>query len=111
MLRVSFAEDVGEGTLSIWNIVPQFLFISVAEVMLTVTGLDFAYSQVPPSVRAIVTSCYWLTLAVGSQLQTALAEVKFTHPYVQYFVSAAFIFIVFIGFSCVSASVARRGSR
>ena len=43
--------DNCRGEVSILWQVPQLLLISLAEVLVAVTGLEFAYSQSPPSLR------------------------------------------------------------
>ena len=44
------------GDISIMWQLPQLLLISFAEVLVSVTGLEFAYSQAPPDFR-YTTSC------------------------------------------------------
>jgi len=51
----------------LWQL-PQIFLISVAEILVCVTGLEYSYAQAPPAYRALVTSAYLLTTAVGDAL-------------------------------------------
>ncbi|KAJ1346903.1 hypothetical protein KIN20_001830 [Parelaphostrongylus tenuis] len=45
---------VRPNTVSILWVVPQFIVITLGEVLLSVTGLEFAYSQSAPSVKSLL---------------------------------------------------------
>lgn len=53
----SYQFDDCRGNVSIAWQLPQLLFISIAEVMVCVTGLEFAYSQAPPQYRYYIDLC------------------------------------------------------
>ncbi len=58
----------GGGTLSIgWQILPYFV-ITCSEVLVSITGLEFAYTQAPRSMKSTIMSFWLLTVAVGNQL-------------------------------------------
>ena len=44
---------------------PQIFLISVAEILVSVTCLEYSYAMAPPAYRALVTSAYLLTTAIG----------------------------------------------
>ncbi|GFR08779.1 solute carrier family 15 member 2 [Trichonephila clavata] len=50
-----------------WQI-PQYLVITVGEVMFSITGLDFSYSQAPSSLKSIVQAMWLLNNAIGNFL-------------------------------------------
>lgn len=54
--------------LSVWWQVPQFAFIGVAEVLSSVSSMEFFYNQSPKMFRSIVSSLNLLTTAAGSLL-------------------------------------------
>lgn len=51
---------------------PAYVFIGVAEIFISVTGLEYAYTKSPPSMKSFVQSLYLLTNAFGSALNEAL---------------------------------------
>ncbi|KAI8426554.1 hypothetical protein MSG28_005351 [Choristoneura fumiferana] len=47
-------------------LLPQFLIISIAEVLFGVTGNEFAFKEAPDSMKAVMTAIWLLTEAVGN---------------------------------------------
>lgn len=70
----------------LWQ-VPQYFVITCAEVMLSVTGLEFAYSQAPATMKSVCQATWLLTVASGNWiviLVTLIDPVRlFTDKYVQ----------------------------
>jgi dipeptide/tripeptide permease len=54
--------------ISVWWQLPQITILSLAEIFLSVTGLEFAYSNSPHHLKAFVMSLYLLTTALGNML-------------------------------------------
>ena len=48
----------------VWQ-VPQITVLTVAEILLNVTGLEFAYSQAPPNMQALILALYLFMTAIG----------------------------------------------
>ena len=48
--------------------VPQFALMTAAEVLYSITGLEFAYSGAPPALKSVTQSVWLLTDAVGNLL-------------------------------------------
>ena len=46
--------------------IPQFLLIGASEVLASITGLEFFFSQAPKSMRSVMMSVYLFTTALGS---------------------------------------------
>lgn len=51
---------------------PAYVFIGVSEIFISVTGLEYAYTKSPPSMKSFVQSLYLFTSALGSALNEAL---------------------------------------
>lgn len=51
--------------------------MTAAEVMFSVTGLEFAYSQAPTSMKSVLQACWLLTVAFGNVIVVIIAETKF----------------------------------
>lgn len=52
---------------------PAYALITAAEVMVSITGLEFAYTQAPPHMKAIVQAIYLLSISAGNAF-TALVH-------------------------------------
>lgn len=57
-------------------LVPQFFIITVAEVMFSVTGNSFSFTQAPTSMRAVMAACWLLTVAFGNVIVMLVASAK-----------------------------------
>ncbi|MGL4514715.1 MAG: POT family MFS transporter [Lacipirellulaceae bacterium] len=44
------------------------LVLTAAEVLVSITAVEFAYTQAPPTMKAIVTGLYWMSVAAGNGL-------------------------------------------
>ncbi|HYG66568.1 MAG TPA: MFS transporter, partial [Anaeromyxobacteraceae bacterium] len=58
-----------------WQI-PQYLFLAVGEVLVSVTALEFAYSQAPARWKSVIMGLWYLTIASGSLLTAAVAALN-----------------------------------
>lgn len=58
----------GLHVVPIYHQLPQYLIMTIAEILISVTGLDLAYTQAPASAKATVAAIYNLTTAVGDLL-------------------------------------------
>jgi POT family proton-dependent oligopeptide transporter len=56
-----------------WQLIPYFL-ITLSEVLVSVTGLEFAYSQAPKRMKSTVMGFWLLTVAFGNALVALLAR-------------------------------------
>ncbi|PNY26124.1 Peptide transporter PTR2 [Tolypocladium capitatum] len=54
---------------------PAYVFIGLSEIFISVTGLEYAYTKAPPSMKSFVQSIYLFTNAFGSALSEALVSV------------------------------------
>ena len=52
--------------------IPQITILTVAEILLNVTGLEFAYSQAPTSMQALILALYLFMTTIGDMLGAAL---------------------------------------
>ncbi|GBM37464.1 Solute carrier family 15 member 2 [Araneus ventricosus] len=57
----------------LWQI-PQAIFITAGEVMFSITGLEFSYSQAPSYLKSIVQAAWLLTNALGNLLVVLLVH-------------------------------------
>jgi len=64
--------DQGQHPTVWWQII-AYLLITFSEVLVSVTFLEYAYTQSPPKLKSTMTAIWWLTLAAGN-LFTALVN-------------------------------------
>lgn len=57
-----------------WQI-PTYFFIAISEIFASITGLEYAFTQAPASMKSIVMSLFLFTSAFGSILNFALVPV------------------------------------
>lgn len=57
-----------------WQI-PSYVLIAISEIFASITGLEYAFTQAPASMKSVVMSMYLLTSAVSSALNFALIPV------------------------------------
>ncbi|XP_047137839.1 solute carrier family 15 member 2 isoform X1 [Hydra vulgaris] len=77
----------------LWQI-PQYIIITLGEVMFSITGLEFAYSQSPPSMKSCIMAAWLLTVSVGNLLVVILAGVKLTDDMAEEFFFFAILLAV-----------------
>ena len=54
---------------------PAYFFIAISEIFASITGLEYAYTKAPPSMKSFVMSIFLLQSAFGSALGIALAPI------------------------------------
>lgn len=58
--------DSGGKQVSILWQIPQYILVTAGEILFSITGLEFAYSQAPNSMKSVVQSFWLLTVAAGN---------------------------------------------
>lgn len=64
-------------SISMLWIIPQFVVMTLGEVMYSVTGLEFSYSQSPESMKSVIQSAWQLTVGVGNLIVVIITGAKF----------------------------------
>ncbi|MEG0586559.1 MAG: MFS transporter [Akkermansia sp.] len=57
----------GESLSIAWQLIPYFI-LTTAEILVSTTGLEFAYTQAPKHIKSIITSFWNLTMFMGNIL-------------------------------------------
>jgi dipeptide/tripeptide permease len=52
--------------------IPQFVFVSLGEILLSVTAFEFAYTEAPQSFRGLTTAVWLLTIGIGYLIDAAV---------------------------------------
>jgi proton-dependent oligopeptide transporter, POT family len=58
----------------LWQ-VPQYVLLTVAEVLIAVTGLELSYTEAPRAMRSTIMSIWFLTIALGNLLTAVVTKV------------------------------------
>ncbi|KAK6730929.1 hypothetical protein RB195_007415 [Necator americanus] len=68
-----YHELVRPNTVSILWVLPQYFVITLGEVLLSVTGLEFAYSQSAPNMKSVLQALWLLTVFMGNVIDMAIS--------------------------------------
>lgn len=63
---------VGDGIINVAEQLPQYVLLTVAEVLVSTTGLEFAFVEAGPNLKSAVLAMFFLTTAAGDLLNGAL---------------------------------------
>lgn len=66
--------DAGEHLSILWQIIPYFV-LTVSEILVSTTGMEYAYTAAGPSLKSIVSSFWLLTSTLGNTLVIALTSI------------------------------------
>ncbi|GMT35284.1 hypothetical protein PFISCL1PPCAC_26581, partial [Pristionchus fissidentatus] len=78
----------------LWQ-VPQIVVLTAAEILFSITGYEFAYSQCAPSMKSIVQALWLLTTAIGDSIIVLITALDlFDDMAVEFFVYAGLMFLV-----------------
>jgi len=58
------------GRVSVWWEIGPYVLITVAEICISVTGLELAFTAAPPALKSFVTACWLLTVFGGNLLNS-----------------------------------------
>jgi POT family proton-dependent oligopeptide transporter len=89
--------DRGQSLSVAWQILP-YLIITCSEVMVSITGLEFAYTQAPRSMKSTIMSFWLLTVAFGNLLVGVIAKLNVFTGAGEFFFFAGLMFLVSIVF-------------
>mmetsp|Transcript_1611 Transcript_1611/g.5691 ORF Transcript_1611/g.5691 Transcript_1611/m.5691 type:complete len:531 (-) Transcript_1611:47-1639(-) len=91
-----------EYTVSIFYQFPQYFFISAAEVLVAVTGLEFCYSQSPVSMKSTVTALWYIATALGQLIVIGVELIPFENPATAFAVFTTLMIVVTIVFMVIT---------
>ncbi|MEK7389447.1 MAG: POT family MFS transporter [Elusimicrobiota bacterium] len=85
---IQHAIDAGGRPSVAWQFIP-YLLITIAEIMISITGLEFAYTQAPRSMKSTIMSFFFLTIFAGNLLTAYVSEINTFQGAVFYWFFAA----------------------
>nr|XP_057937876.1 solute carrier family 15 member 2 isoform X1 [Doryrhamphus excisus] len=84
-----------------WQI-PQYVLITAGEVMFSVTGLEFSYSQAPANMKSVLQAGWLLTVAFGNVIVLIVAEGAGLEQWKEFLLFAGLLMGVCIIFSIMA---------
>ncbi|XP_078620512.1 solute carrier family 15 member 2-like isoform X1 [Branchiostoma floridae x Branchiostoma japonicum] len=95
--------DAEPSSMSILYQIPQYFIITTGEVLFSVTGLDFSYSQAPKSMKSVLQAAWLLTVAFGNVIVLIVAEARLIEDQaIEFFMFAGLMGAVVIIFAIMA---------
>uniref|UniRef100_A0AAQ5YTD5 Solute carrier family 15 member 1a n=1 Tax=Amphiprion ocellaris TaxID=80972 RepID=A0AAQ5YTD5_AMPOC len=96
-------QDIQPNSVSMALQIPQYFFITAGEVMFSVTGLEFSYSQAPSNMKAVLQAGWLLTVAIGNFIVLIVAELaKLSKQWTEFVLFASLLVAVCFIFSIMA---------
>ncbi|TDH06630.1 hypothetical protein EPR50_G00115270 [Perca flavescens] len=95
-------EDVSANDVHIAWQVPQYVLLTIGEVMFSITGLEFSYSQAPANMKSVLQAGWLLTVAFGNVIVLIVAEGAGLEQWKEFLLFAVLLLAVFIIFSIMA---------
>ncbi|NXK49910.1 S15A1 protein, partial [Chauna torquata] len=100
---LNYTEDIPPNTVHMAWQIPQYFLLTSAEVVFSVTGLAFSYSQAPSNMKSVLQAGWLLTVAVGNIIVLIVAGAsKLSEQWAEYVLFAALLFAVCIIFAVMA---------
>uniref|UniRef100_A0A8B9QDT3 Solute carrier family 15 member 2 n=1 Tax=Apteryx owenii TaxID=8824 RepID=A0A8B9QDT3_APTOW len=98
-LQIWKSEDIKANNVHMAWQLPQYLLISAGEVMFSITGLAFSYSQSPASMKSVLQAGWLLTVAFGNAFVLIIAQAAPMAQWAEFVLFTVLLFAVCIIFS------------
>ncbi|CAL8389217.1 unnamed protein product [Boreogadus saida] len=96
-------EDIGPNVVHMAWQIPQYFLMTMGEVVFSVTGLEFSYSQAPSNMKSVLQAGWLFTVAVGNIIVLIVAEVaQLPDQWAEYILFAALLIFVCVVFSVMA---------
>ncbi|XP_051172240.1 solute carrier family 15 member 1-like [Leptopilina boulardi] len=82
---------------------PQYILISIAEILFAISGLEFSFTQAPKSMRTITIAAWYLSVAIGNLLVIIIIQSQFFNSQAnEFFLFAGLILLNMIIFAIMT---------
>lgn len=98
---VQTALDRGGTPGLLWQL-PQYVLLTTGEVLVSVTGLEFSYTQAPRSMRSTIMSIWFLTVFLGNMLTAVVTKLVRLEGAAYFWFFAALMLAAAIAFRLVA---------
>jgi POT family proton-dependent oligopeptide transporter len=93
--------DSGTRLSVLWQLAP-YVLLTLGEVLVSVTGLEFAYAQAPRQMKGTIMSFFYLTNAVGNLIVVIVAAINVFQGPASFLFYAALVAIAGVGMALVA---------
>lgn len=91
----------------IWQII-AYIFLTVGEILVSITGLEFAYTQSPRYMKSTIMSMFFLTIFIGNMFTSWIASINQFEGAAFFYFFAIIMFVVSILFAWVAKGYKNR---
>ncbi|XP_077435436.1 solute carrier family 15 member 2 [Vanacampus margaritifer] len=95
-------EDVHANNVHVAWQIPQYVLITAGEVMFSITGLEFSYSQAPANMKSVLQAGWLLTVAFGNVIVLIVAEGAGLEQWKEFVLFAVLLLAVCVIFSVMA---------
>ncbi|XP_036749676.1 solute carrier family 15 member 1 isoform X3 [Manis pentadactyla] len=96
-------EDIPPNTVNMALQIPQYFLLTCGEVVFSITGLEFSYSQAPSNMKSVLQAGWLLTVAVGNIIVLIVAGAgRFSEQWAEYILFAALLLVVCVIFAIMA---------
>ncbi|KAK9878000.1 hypothetical protein WA026_020213 [Henosepilachna vigintioctopunctata] len=81
-------------SVNILWLIPQYFFISVAEIFFAIAGLEFAFMQAPKSMKTVTIAGWYMSVAIGNFLVILVTQASIFKSQAQEFFLFAILIII-----------------
>ncbi|NWR27151.1 S15A1 protein, partial [Tachuris rubrigastra] len=103
-VNITYFEDIPPSSVHMAWQIPQYFLLTCGEVVFSVTGLEFSYSQAPSNMKSVLQAGWLLSVAVGNIIVLIVAGAsKLSKQWAEYVLFAALLFVVCIIFAIMAS--------
>ncbi len=73
LVKIVEANQLFQSQSILWQ-VPQYLTMTIVEILLSSVGLEFAYTQTPASMRPVLQTAWLFTIAIGNLIVVVITD-------------------------------------
>ncbi|XP_023698372.1 solute carrier family 15 member 1 [Paramormyrops kingsleyae] len=93
-------EDIAPNSVHMAWLIPQYFILTTGEVVFSVTGLEFSYSQAPSNMKSVLQAGWLFTVAVGNIIVLIVAEAgAVSEQWAEYVLFACLLMLVCVIFA------------
>ena len=104
---IQMALDDGARLSMLWQLAP-YVALTLGEVLVSTTGLEFAYSQAPRELKGVIQSFWWLMVSAGNLVVAIVARLNVFSGAASFLFYAALVSAAGVGLALVSRGYVSR---